>query len=64
MIAKILIDALRGISTCATKCGCCEMHRSIATDALERYSAEMHRDGCTLETLAQHARDIVDRKLP
>lgn len=30
-----LRQALNGIATCATKCGCCEMHRRIAERALE-----------------------------
>lgn len=33
----ILTDALRGIASCATECGCCRMHHSIAAAALINY---------------------------
>jgi hypothetical protein len=31
---KRYTDALNGIATCATQCGCCRMHVKIALDAL------------------------------
>ncbi len=38
-----LVAALRGISRCATACGCCSLHRQIAREAVaewERATAE------------------------
>jgi hypothetical protein len=35
---QILLNALRGIGACAPACGCCEMHRHIATKALAEYA--------------------------
>lgn len=37
MLAEVLVKALRGISTCATACGCCSMHKRIAENALTEY---------------------------
>lgn len=37
---EILTLALQGIATCATRCGCCEMHKQIAVDALRRAGIE------------------------
>jgi hypothetical protein len=31
---RTLVNALRGIASCATRCGCCEMHNRIANKAL------------------------------
>jgi hypothetical protein len=33
-VIEVLVGALRGIASCATHCGCCEMHRRIADDVL------------------------------
>jgi hypothetical protein len=32
-----LLLAMGGIATCATACGCCEMHRQIAKEAVQRF---------------------------
>jgi hypothetical protein len=32
-----LVQALKGIASCATKCGCCAMHKSIAEAALKEF---------------------------
>lgn len=34
-----LLNALRGIASCATHCPCCEMHREIAERAIAEYKA-------------------------
>lgn len=36
-----LLNALRGIASCATQCPCCEMHRRIAEQALADAAAEL-----------------------
>lgn len=40
MLAEILVKALIGISTCATQCGCCSMHKRIAESALKEFKEE------------------------
>lgn len=37
----LLLNALRGIASCATRCGCCEMHRRIAEEVLKDYEILM-----------------------
>jgi hypothetical protein len=33
----LLVNALRGIASCGTNCGCCRMHHDIAAEAVERW---------------------------
>ncbi|MDP9089179.1 MAG: hypothetical protein M3O26_10630 [Pseudomonadota bacterium] len=40
---KILLNALNGISSCATACKCCEMHRQIARKAVADYQQSLSR---------------------
>jgi len=37
---ETLLNALRGIASCATQCECCAMHRRIAKRALEQFTAQ------------------------
>jgi uncharacterized ferredoxin-like protein len=30
----LLLKPMQGIASCATRCGCCELHRSVAMSAL------------------------------
>lgn len=34
-----LLNSLAGIASCATACGCCQMHSEIADGALDRFEA-------------------------
>ncbi len=36
--ALVYEAALRGIASCATECGCCEMHVRVARSVLDQYS--------------------------
>jgi bacterioferritin-associated ferredoxin len=32
-----LVNALKGIASCGTDCGCCQLHKEIAEEALARW---------------------------
>lgn len=36
-----LVRVLLGITSCATKCSCCEMHRRVARRVLEEHRASL-----------------------
>jgi hypothetical protein len=38
-----LLNALGGIASCGTSCGCCEMHKRIAQEALEGWESPSKR---------------------
>jgi hypothetical protein len=38
------LNALRGIASCATSCGCCEMHQRIARSAVSEIEAAQRRE--------------------
>ncbi len=37
---QLLLNALEGIASCATNCGCCRMHKEIAEEAIARFTKE------------------------
>ncbi len=52
-------DTLRGIASCATQCGCCEMHRRVAQAALDKIFAQ-----APLAPFLQAGIDATKREVP
>jgi hypothetical protein len=62
MIPEVLVNALRGISTCSTACDCCEMHRRIAENALAEYAKLAVPFPVALSLTALVGNDAVDEE--